>query len=48
LRLKTETVILMEQFGFVFLLVFIFAFSGFLGSFLNLMLGLFFRYVVGI
>lgn len=48
LKLKTETIILMEQFGFVFLLFFIFVFSSILGSFLNLMLGLFFRYVVGI
>jgi len=48
LKLKTETVIMLEQFGFVFLLIFIFAFSSVLGYFLNLMLGLFFYYVVGI
>ncbi|MFA5777169.1 MAG: site-2 protease family protein [Parcubacteria group bacterium] len=48
LRLKTETIIMFEQFGFIFLLIFIFAFSGALGYFLNLMLGLFFYYVVGI
>jgi Zn-dependent protease len=48
LRLKTETVIMFEQFGFIFLLIFIFAFSGALGYFLNLMLSLFFYYVVGI
>jgi Zn-dependent protease len=48
LRLKTETVIMFEQFGFVFLLFFIFVFSGPLGFFLNLMLGIFFRYIVGI
>ena len=48
LRLKTETIIMFEQFGFIFLLIFIFAFSGVLGYFLNLMLSLFFYYVLGI
>ena len=48
LKLKTETIIMLEQFGFIFLLIFIFAFSSVLGYFLNLMLGLFFYYVVGI
>lgn len=48
LRLKTETVIMLEQFGFVFLLFFIFVFSSILGFFLNFMLSSFFHYVVGI
>jgi len=48
LKLRTETVIMLEQFGFIFLLIFIFVFSSFLGFFLNLMLSLFFHYVVGI
>lgn len=48
LRLKTETVIMLEQFGFIFLLIFIFAFSGVLGFFLNFVLSFFFRYVVGL
>jgi len=48
LRLKTETIIIFEQFGFILLLIFIFVFSGVLGYFLNLMLSLFFHYVVGI
>ncbi len=47
-KLRTETIIMLEQFGFIFLLVFVFVFSGFLGFFLNLMLSLFFHYVVGI
>jgi Zn-dependent protease len=48
LRLKTETMIMLEQFGFIFLLIFIFAFSGVLGFFLNFVLGIFFTYVVGL
>ena len=48
LRLRTETVIMLEQFGFMFLLFFIFIFSNFLGIFLQLMLGIFFHYVVGL
>lgn len=47
-KLRTETIIMLEQFGFIFLLLFIFLFSGILGYFLNLVLGLFFHYVVGI
>ena len=47
-KLRTETIIMLEQFGFIFLLIFVFVFSGFLGFFLNLMLSLFFHYVVGI
>ncbi|GBE17141.1 peptidase family M50 [bacterium BMS3Abin15] len=46
--LRTETKIMLEQFGFVFLLMFIFLFSGLLGSFLIGALSLFFRYVVGL
>ncbi len=48
LRLKTETVIILEQFGFIFLLAFIFIFSGVLGFFLQWILGLFFHFVLGI
>lgn len=48
LKLKTETIIMFEQFGFILLLIFIFAFSSYLGYFLNLMLSLFFYYIVGI
>lgn len=47
-RLRTETIIMLEQFGFMFLLFFVFIFSGFLGLFLQVMLSLFFRYVVGL
>lgn len=48
LRLRTETIMMLEQFGFMFLLFFIFVFSNFLGIFLQLMLGIFFHYVVGL
>ncbi|MDO8529062.1 MAG: site-2 protease family protein [bacterium] len=48
LKLRTETVIMFEQFGFMFLLAFIFLFSGILGFFLQGALGLFFHYVVGL
>lgn len=48
LKLRTETVIMFEQFGFMFLLAFIFLFSGVLGFFLQGALGLFFHYVVGL
>ncbi len=41
--IKAETMIVLENFGFIILLVFIFAFSGPLGSFLNFMLNLFFN-----
>lgn len=40
--IKTETMILLENLGFLLLLVFIFVFSGPLGTFLNFMLNLFF------
>ena len=40
--LKIETIALLEQFGFVALLLFIILFSGLLGFFLNLMLNFFF------
>ncbi len=39
---KTETMIMLEQYGFMFLLIFIFVFSTPLGIFLNTMLNLFF------
>jgi len=39
--MKIETMALLEQYGFVFLLIFIFVFSGPLGMFLNTMLNLF-------
>lgn len=38
---KTETMIILEQFGFIFLLLFIILFSGPLGAFLNFVLSLF-------
>lgn len=38
---KTETMIILEQFGFIFLLFFIILFSGPLGAFLNFVLSLF-------
>ncbi len=41
LPIKNETVAMMEQFGFIFLLIFIMFFSGPLSYFLNLMLGIF-------
>lgn len=40
--IKTETMIVLEQYGFMLLLVFIFLFSAPLGIFLNTMLNLFF------
>lgn len=42
LPLRTEMMIMLEQYGFVLLLLFIFIFSGPLGFFLNFMLNLFF------
>lgn len=48
LPIRTETKILLEQFGFMFLLVFIFLFSSVFGSFLSVILSFFFRYVIGI
>lgn len=48
LRLKTETIMMLEQFGFMALLFFIFIFSNFLGIFLQFMLGIFFHFVVGL
>ena len=46
--MRTETKIMLEQFGFMFLLMFIFLFSGLLGKFLFGVLSIFFKYVVGI
>lgn len=46
LPLKTGTMIVLEQFGFVFLLIFIVFFSAPLGIFLNSMLNLFFNLAV--
>lgn len=41
LSVKTETMIMLEQFGFLILLAFIFLFSPLLGAFLNFMMNLF-------
>ncbi|MDH4330822.1 MAG: site-2 protease family protein [Candidatus Moranbacteria bacterium] len=46
--LKTETKIMLEQFGFIFLIMFIMIFSAPLGSFLYGVLSLFLRYIVGL
>ncbi|MFC1756449.1 site-2 protease family protein [Patescibacteria group bacterium] len=46
--MRTGTKIMFEQFGFFFLLIFIFMFSGLLGKFLFTMISIFFRYIVGI
>lgn len=46
LPIKTETMIMLEQFGFIFLLFFILLFSGPLGYFLNFMLNLFFNMAI--
>ncbi len=46
--MKMETKIMLEQFGFVFLLILVFFFSRQLGSFLMGSLGMFFHYIVGI
>jgi len=43
---KTETMIMLEQFGFILLLFFIILFSGPLGAFLNFVLGIFFSIAV--
>jgi Zn-dependent protease len=48
LPIKEETKIVLEQFGFFFLLIFIFLFSNILGYFLFTVLGYFLKYVVGI
>jgi len=48
LSLKTETVIMLEQFGFVILMFVIFFMSGPIGIFLSLVRNIFFTYVVGI
>lgn len=40
--IKTETMIMLEQFGFILLLIVVFVFSPILGVFLNTMLNLFF------
>ena len=44
--IKTETMAIMEQYGFLFLLVFIWLFSGPLGYFLNAMINLFLKFAV--
>jgi Zn-dependent protease len=44
--LRTEIMIMLEQYGFILLLLFIMIFSGPLGAFLNLMLNLFFGLTV--
>ncbi|MCD6149836.1 site-2 protease family protein [bacterium] len=44
--IKTETMIMLEQFGFILLLFFIILFSGPLGAFLNFVLGIFFSIAV--
>lgn len=46
IRLKTETMIMLEQFGFIFLILFIFLFSGVLGAILRFFWGLFFGIAV--
>lgn len=46
--LRTETKIMLEQYGFGFLILFIILFRNFLGTFLLLMLSIFLRYVVGL
>lgn len=46
--IKTQTKVILEQFGFVLLLMFIFLFSPILGRFLFGALEIFFRYVVGL
>jgi Zn-dependent protease len=43
---RTEIMIMMEQYGFMLLLVFILIFSGPLGYFLNMMLNIFFRLAI--
>jgi Zn-dependent protease len=48
LSLKTETTIMLEQFGFVILMFVIFFMSGPIGMFLSLVRNIFFTYVVGI
>lgn len=44
--IKTETMIMLEQFGFILLLFFIILFSGPLGAFLNFVLNIFFSITV--
>ncbi len=46
LPIKTETMLMLEQYGFVLLLMFIFIFSTPLGIFLNTMLSLFFSVTI--
>lgn len=48
LPLRTETKIMLEQFGFGFLILIIIFFRDFLGAFLLSVLSLFFHYIVGI
>jgi Zn-dependent protease len=44
--IRPETMAIMEQYGFVFLLIFIWIFQGPLGSFLNAMLNIFLKFAV--
>lgn len=46
IRLKTETMIMLEQFGFIFLILFIFLFSGVLGAILRFFWNLFFSIAI--
>jgi Zn-dependent protease len=46
--LRNETKVMLEQFGFIFLIMFIVLFSDVLGAFLQGVLSLFLRYVVGL
>lgn len=46
--LKTETKIMLEQFGFIILIAFMMLFSSVIGGFLYVLLSLFMRYVVGL
>jgi len=46
IRLKTETMIMLEQFGFIFLILFIFLFAGVLGAILRFFWNLFFSIAI--
>jgi Zn-dependent protease len=45
-KVKTETMIMLEQFGFIFLIIFIFAFSSVFGALLNFLWSLFFSITI--
>lgn len=45
-KVKTETIIMFEQFGFIFLIIFIFSFSFLLGPFLDFLWSLFFSITI--